>query len=82
VQLMRPAEITRQRRRATAARGMVAYGSEGWDSRDAPILLSRHRSHCDGHRSIDDGTRGRHDADAGVSRHGDHQEQQPDRILT
>ncbi len=50
----------------------------GWKNRlglsDASNLLAHHRSYCDGCRySIDDGTGGRHDPDAGVSGHDDRQ---------
>jgi hypothetical protein len=38
---------------------------------DASNLLAHHRPHCDGRLLLDDGAGGRHDADAGMSRHGD-----------
>src|SRR5215469_685613 len=50
---------------------MLRVGLAGCSN--VPTLLGRHRSHRDGHLFIDDGAGGRHDTDAGVSRHNDRQ---------
>jgi hypothetical protein len=50
------------------------------DFSNAPNLLAHHRSHRDGR--INGSTGGRHDADAGVSRHKDRQNERRERRET